>query len=69
MAKYETGNYYLMGFDDYGAKIFSKPSLDQNLGGSIAEGDTMVTDGECASYVVYRVLVNSKDRSDSWLPK
>ena len=70
-AKYRTDQYLMIGFDEYGGKVFSRLTDGQNLTASQAEGNALVEDGECASFAILRVLHNSIDaaKADKWMPK
>ena len=60
MSKYTQGNYIVATFDDLGTKLTSK-SLE-NSGHVIAKafGEACVKAGECDSFVLLRVVYNSK---------
>ena len=70
-AKYRQDNYLMIGFDEYGGKVFSRLTDGQNLTGSQAEGNALVDAGECASFAILRVLHNSIDaaKADKWMPQ
>ena len=70
-AKYRQDNYLMIGFDEYGGKVFSRLTDGQNLTSSQAEGNALIEAGECASFAILRVLHNSIDaaKSDRWMPQ
>lgn len=70
-AKYKQDNYLMIGFDDYGGKVFSRLTDEQNLTSSRAEGDALVKSGCITSFSILRVLYNSIDsaKADRWMPK
>jgi hypothetical protein len=67
--KYDQDTYSLTTFDAKGAKL-AKIALG-NTGLVVAKniGYQMITQGDIASFVVERVLHNSMDHSERWLPK
>ncbi len=67
--KYDTDSYSLTTFNERGAKI-AKIAIG-NTGLVVAKniGKQMVVQGDIASFVVERVLHNSMDHSERWLPK
>ena len=69
-AKYKTDNYLLMGFDEYGGKLFTEIT-GPGLTGSRESGYERIASGDCASFAISRVLYNSIDASkaDRWMPK
>jgi len=64
--KYAQGNYLIKGFDMAGGKLFTKKAESQNMIGAQHEGISLCNQGQCASFVVIRVMYNnlSKDRSN-----
>ena len=66
--KYATGNYLIVGFDQVGGKVFTKKAESQTHLGSINEGEDLIDDGTCTTFVVLRVQHNSATRDkESWL--
>lgn len=67
--KYDTDSYSITTFNERGVR-FAKISLG-NVGLIVAKkiGYQMITQGDIASFVVERVLHNSMDHSERWLPK
>ncbi len=67
--KYESDTYNLTIFNDRGVRL-AKIALG-NVGLVVAKkiGYQMITQGDIASFVVERVLHNSMDHSERWLPK
>lgn len=70
-AKYRQDNYLMIGFDEYGGKVFSNLTDGQSLIKSQNEGHERVEKGDCASFAILRVLYNSIDaaKADRWMPK
>jgi hypothetical protein len=70
-AKYKQDNYLMIGFDEYGGKVFSTLTDGQSLTQAQDEGRTRVSSGECKSFAILRVLYNSIDaaKADRWMPK
>jgi hypothetical protein len=67
--KYGTDSYSITTFNERGAKI-AKIAIG-NTGLIVAKniGKQLVDQGDIASFVVERVLHNSMDHSERWLPK
>lgn len=61
--KYATGNYLILRFDEFGAKIATALSEGDGLMGAQAQAKAEITEGVCASAVVVSVCWNSKDRT------
>ena len=67
MSKYTTGTYIIKGFDRLGTKVFTRKAERQHLLGAEHEGIDAVNNGECFSFVVLRVMVNSALREkENW---
>jgi hypothetical protein len=67
--KYDTDTFSITTFNTKGAKI-AKIAIG-NTGLIVAKniGKQLVDQGDAASFVVERVLFNSLDHSERWLPK
>jgi hypothetical protein len=67
--KYDTDTFSITTFNAKGAKL-AKIALG-NTGLIVAKniGKQMVVQGDAASFVVERVLFNSLDKDERWLPK
>lgn len=67
--KYDQDTYSLTTFNAKGAKL-AKIALG-NVGLVVARniGNQMISQGDIASFVVERVLHNSMDHSERWLPR
>lgn len=61
--KYKTGNYLILRFDEFGAKIATALSKGVGLTGAQAQAKAEIAEGICASAVVTMVCWNSKDRT------
>lgn len=61
MNKYETGTYVLVLFDHYGTKKETRLLGNSGLIVAQKEGQRAINEGDCNSFVVYRILHNSKD--------
>lgn len=61
MNKYATGNYMLVLFDNYGTKKETRVFGNSGLIAAQKEGQRAKNEGECDSFVITRVLHNSKD--------
>lgn len=61
MNKYETGAYVLTLFDRYGTKVETRVLGNSGLLAAQKEGETEIKEGNCDSYVIKRILHNSKD--------
>lgn len=61
--KYKTGNYLILRFDQFGAKIATALSEGVGLTGAQAQAKAEIAEGVCASAVVTMVCWNSKDRT------
>lgn len=61
--KYRTGNYLILRFDEFGAKIATALSEGVGLTGAQAQAKAEIAEGICASAVVTMVCWNSKDRT------
>ena len=61
MNKYETGTYVLVLFDHYGTKKETRLLGNSGLIVAQKEGQKAVNEDYCNSFVVYRILHNSKD--------
>lgn len=59
MSKYTAGTYIIKGFDRLGTKVFTRKAEKQHLIGAQHEGINLVNEGQCASFVVLRVMLNS----------
>ena len=60
--KYQTGGYRVIGFDRYGTKVRDQPAKPDSFQGALDTGRGMVNaDKAVHSFVVHRVLYNSKD--------
>lgn len=70
-AKYKQDNYLMLGFDEYGGKVFSRVTDRQHLTAAQEEGRAMVDAEKIASFAICRVLYNSIDaaKADRWMPK
>jgi hypothetical protein len=66
MNKYKSGNYAVLYFDRYGTKLDTQILDEGGLLTAQAEGHRAVADGECASFVVIRMLYNSLDNESRW---
>jgi hypothetical protein len=68
-SKYDTDTFSITTFNTKGARL-AKIALG-NVGLVVARniGNQMITQGDIASFVVERVLHNSMDHSERWLPK
>jgi hypothetical protein len=68
--KYKTGNYLILRFDEYGAKIATVLADESGLIRSQNQAKKEIAEGICASAVVTQVLWNSKDRqAERWEAK
>ena len=61
--KYSTGNYLILRFDEFGAKIATALSEGVGLTGAQDQARAEIAEGVCASAVVTMVCWNSKDRT------
>ncbi len=60
--KYSTGSYRVTIFDNYGTKIRDVPANPDNFQGALDTGRHSVkADSAAKSFMVHRVLFNSKD--------
>lgn len=59
MSKYSTGNYIVTLFDDVGSRLRSVDVISYTAG--ITLGDQAKLKNECTSYIVLRVVHNSKE--------
>lgn len=59
--KYATGTYQVMLFDGYGSKLGPVAAVPDNFQGGINTGKLEVANGKACSFVVSRMLYNSKD--------
>ena len=67
--KYDTDNYNVTTFDRRGARLKKHPLGNVGLTQSIAFGRDQISKAEAKSFVVERVLYNSLDQVERWLPK
>ena len=68
--KYRTGNYLILRFDEFGAKIATVLSDAPGLTGAQAQAKREIEEGICASAVVMMVCWNSRDRQvERWEAK
>lgn len=61
--KYKTGNYLILRFDEFGAKIATALAEGGGLVGAQEQAKAEIAEGICASAVVVHVCWNSKDRT------
>lgn len=61
--KYKTGNYLILRFDEFGAKVATVLAEGDGLVGAQAQAKAEIAEGICASAVVVHVCWNSKDRT------
>lgn len=61
--KYSTGNYLILRFDEFGAKVATTLSEGDGLVGAQVQAKAEIAGGICASAVVVHVCWNSKDRT------
>ena len=66
MNKYKSGNYAIVCFDSYGTKLDTKILDEGGLLTAQEEGHKAVAEGECASFVVIRMVYNSLDDNKIW---
>lgn len=68
--KYATGNYLILRFDDFGAKVATVLADEPGLIKAQEQAKRDIADGVCASAVVTHVLWNSRDRqAERWEAK
>lgn len=68
--KYATGNYLILRFDEFGAKVATVLADESGLTRSQNQAKREIEEGICASAVVTQVLWNSKDRqAERWEAK
>ena len=65
MSKYAVGNYLIIGFDRVGTKLFTRIAESQTHIGSLREGQRLVDEEECSSFVTLRVGFNSLTKENS----
>lgn len=69
MNKYDSDSYNLTLFNERGAKIEKKALGNVGLVMAQYVGRQLVAEGDAHSFVIERVLFNSMDRAEAWLPK
>lgn len=69
MNKYDTDNYHLVTFNERGAKVDVIPLGNVGLIQAKAAGRELVRTDAVHSFVIERVLYNSLDKDEAWLPK
>lgn len=67
--KYDTNSYNLTTFDRRGAKVEKIPLGNVGLIQAQAAGRELVRTDAVHSFVIERVLFNSLDHDESWLPR
>ena len=67
--KYDTDSYNLTLFNERGAKIEKKALGNVGLVMAQYVGRQLIAEGDAHSFVIERVLFNSMDKAEAWLPK
>jgi hypothetical protein len=67
--KYETGSYSITTFNERGTKLEKTALGHIGLIKAQEHGRSLVADRQAHSFVIERVLHNSMDNAESWLPK